>query len=62
MMATLSLLIATISNILITQSTDTLAHAVDIYSSCDATPNSSIHVNNGLYYIKPLVYVEMDIQ
>eukprot|EP00486_Rosalina_sp_Unknown_P013765 CAMPEP_0201591984 /NCGR_PEP_ID=MMETSP0190_2-20130828/190002_1 /ASSEMBLY_ACC=CAM_ASM_000263 /TAXON_ID=37353 /ORGANISM="Rosalina sp." /LENGTH=1019 /DNA_ID=CAMNT_0048050547 /DNA_START=33 /DNA_END=3093 /DNA_ORIENTATION=- len=33
---------------------DTLPHAVDIYSSCDPTPNSEIHVNNGLYYIKPL--------
>ena len=26
---------------------------VDIYSSCDPTPNSLIHTNNGLYYIKP---------
>ena len=34
----------------------TLAQAVDIYASCDPTPNSEIHVNNGLYYIKPLAY------
>ena len=26
---------------------------VDIYSHCDTTPNSNIHINNGLYYIKP---------
>ena len=26
---------------------------VNIYSSCDPSPNSSIHINNGLYYIKP---------
>eukprot|EP00485_Elphidium_margaritaceum_P007624 CAMPEP_0202695936 /NCGR_PEP_ID=MMETSP1385-20130828/9363_1 /ASSEMBLY_ACC=CAM_ASM_000861 /TAXON_ID=933848 /ORGANISM="Elphidium margaritaceum" /LENGTH=1002 /DNA_ID=CAMNT_0049352021 /DNA_START=118 /DNA_END=3126 /DNA_ORIENTATION=+ len=32
-----------------THSSDT----VDIYSHCDPTPNSAIHANNGLYYIKP---------
>ena len=26
---------------------------VEIYSFCDPTPNSAIHRNNGLYYIKP---------
>eukprot|EP01083_Nonionella_stella_P034160 93526_1 len=27
---------------------------VDVYSYCDPTPNSDIHQDNGLYYIKPL--------
>ncbi len=26
---------------------------VKIYSQCDPSPNSAIHKNNGLYYIKP---------
>eukprot|EP01083_Nonionella_stella_P252142 869122_1 len=26
---------------------------IEVYSTCDPTPNSEIHKNNGLYYIKP---------
>ena len=32
---------------------DKFINYVEIYSTCDPTPNSHIHKNNGLYYIKP---------
>ena len=39
------------ANTILTASDD--SQYVEIYSTCDPTPNSEIHQNGGLYYIKP---------